>query len=94
MYFHKRKRQPGCPKLEGSRLFDQDFSAEFFHLAVDQVRDAMLIMSLDGSLRYANRAAIDLYGFDKSELLKLNIRHLRARTALASYRRKWPKQWR
>ena len=59
-------------------MFDQDFSAEFFHLAVDQVRDAMLIMSLDGSLRYANRAAIDLYGFDKSELLKLNIRHLRA----------------
>ena len=58
-------------------MFDQDFSAEFFHLAVDQVRDAMLIMSLDGSLRYANRAAIDLYGFDKAELLKLNIRHLR-----------------
>lgn len=58
-------------------MFDQDFSAEFFHQAVDQVRDAMLIMSLDGSLRYANRAAVDLYGFEKAELLKLNIRHLR-----------------
>ena len=58
-------------------MFDQDFSAEFFHLSVDQVRDAMLIMSLDGSLRYTNRAAVDLYGFDKTELLKLNIRHLR-----------------
>lgn len=58
-------------------MFSQNFSSEFFHQAVDQVRDAMLIMSLDGSLRYANQAAADLYGFDKSELLKLNIRRLR-----------------
>ena len=58
-------------------MFDQNFSSDFFHQAVDQIRDAMLIMSLDGSLRYANQAAVDLYGFDKSELLKLNIRQLR-----------------
>lgn len=63
-------------------MFEQNFPSEYFHQAINQVRDAIIIMSPDGSLRYGNQAAFDLYGFERDEFRQLNIRHLRAPNSL------------
>lgn len=50
--------------------------------ALDAIRDAVLIVDANGALVDVNRAAEESYGYSRAELLRLNIRDMRAVEAL------------
>jgi PAS domain S-box-containing protein len=49
-----------------------------YRLLADVTPDIILFVGLDGRIMEANRAAAPAYGYDRDELLRLNIRDLRA----------------
>ena len=57
--------------------------------ALDAVSDVVLIMDRQGALIDANRAAEYAYGYERAELLSLNIRGLRAPQALGDLDRQF-----
>ena len=59
------------------RVADDDMLAHR-HDALDAVRDIVLVMRDDGTLFDVNWAAVDAYGYERDELLGLNVRDLRA----------------
>jgi two-component system NtrC family sensor kinase len=60
-------------------LQDVKIGPECYHLACENVRDALLfIRASDGHILEANRAAIERYGYERAELLSLTIYDLHA----------------
>ena len=51
---------------------------ELFRHVLDQARDIVLVVAADTRILYANRAAIDAYGYSPQEILALSVRDLRA----------------
>lgn len=56
--------------------------ASRLRLILEQARDFVLVVGMDGQILDANRAAIEGYGYNREELLGLNIRRLRAAATL------------
>ena len=51
---------------------------ELFRHVLNQARDIVLVVATDTRILYANRAAIDAYGYSPQEILTLSVRDLRA----------------
>jgi PAS domain S-box-containing protein len=48
-----------------------------YQLISQHARDPLMLIALDGQIVEANQAAVDLYGYSREELLKLNLKQLR-----------------
>jgi two-component system, sensor histidine kinase len=48
-----------------------------YRKVIDNARDIILFLDLDGNIIEANEAAIDAYGYTKDELISMNIRSIR-----------------
>ncbi|HWR29155.1 MAG TPA: HD domain-containing phosphohydrolase [Negativicutes bacterium] len=63
----------------------QQMTADFFHQLVDQVRDAVIVMTTEGKLTYVNQAMTKLYGYEAAELLTMSVHELRAPDTLDDF---------
>ena len=61
----------------------QHITVDFFQQIIDQVRDTVMVMTTEGKLVYVNKAAVELYGYEASELLTMGIQELRDPDTLA-----------
>lgn len=69
--------------MPGGREDAHDYATQY-RLILEALSDAVLFVHTDGTIIDANRAAVNLYGYTRSELLSMSIHDLRAPEALVS----------
>ena len=79
-----------CGGFTGDTILDE---AAFFRSIAEQARDIILGVKLDGSICYANQAAITAYGYTLNELSQLKIRELRVPESRAELQGQLQKAW-
>ena len=72
--------------MKSNKEFISHREAAYFRL-MDGARDIVLLLGIDGQILYANRAAVEAYGYSRDELLGLNIKRLRALATLPDLQR-------
>ena len=78
------------PRFEPDSQDGDEQALDIRHrVAFDAVQDVILIMDAQGALLDANRAAEDVYGYQRDELLSLNIRDLRADHSVHDFNRQF-----